>query len=116
MPTYDFECLECGFNFEGFIPLKGKDGIKCINCLGDTKTLITQHGFVFYDRWDDTLQTYLTGPAQRRKFMKDKGIDEVHKAEVNRLDKIMNKKKKPTIHEASLSAREKGHFSLGELY
>ena len=115
MPTYDYECLECGFNFEEFTPLINKENIVCSNCSGPTKTLITQHGFVFYEGWDNTLQTYLTGPKQRRDIMKDKGIEEVHKAEVNRLDKIVSKKVKPTIHDASLKARDKGKFSLGEI-
>ena len=94
MPTYDFECLECGFNFEEFTPLVDKEAMKCLNCEGPTKTLITQHGFVFYEGYDDTLQTYLTGPGQRKRIMKERGIEEVHKAEVNRLTHNLSKPKK----------------------
>lgn len=112
MPTYDFECLECGFNFEDFVPLVDKESMKCLNCEGDTKTLITQHGFVFYEQYDETLQTYLTGPAQRRRIMKERGIEEVHKAEVNRLDKTVSKKNKDTVFDAALRARSKNAIIL----
>jgi len=116
MPTYDLECLQCRLNFEGFSSILEKGSIKCPNCNGNTRTLITQHGFQYYERWDETLQTYLTGPAQRRAFMKRKGIEEVHKCEVNRLDKIMSKKKRPTVHEASLRARRKARIHIGDDY
>ncbi len=114
MPSYDFECLNCKLNFEDFATVSNKDNIICPNCKGKTKTLITQHGFQYYEGWDDTLQTYLTGPAQRRKFMKEKDIDEVHKAEVNRLE--VGKKERPTVHEASLRARAKNAIHIGDGY
>lgn len=116
MPSYDFECLDCKFNFEDFTPIVRKDDMLCPNCNGKTKTLITQHGFQYYEGWDDTLQRYLTGPGQRRRLMKEKNIEEVHKCEVNRLDKVVSKKKRPTVHEASLRARAKGAIHIGDGY
>ena len=60
---YDFECIECSNEFEEFSMVVDKDNVVCPICANSTKSLITQRGgFRFYEGFDDTLQTYITGP------------------------------------------------------
>lgn len=110
MPMYDLECKECGKEFESLSSVADKDMIQC-ECGGYGTTLITQHGFIFYEGFDETLQTYITGPAHRRDIMKAKGIEEVHKCEMHRLDKNVTKRKKRTINDAVDSLHKNGKFN-----
>jgi putative FmdB family regulatory protein len=117
MPLYDFKCLSCGKEFESFKKVAEKDLQRCEeqDCRGKTKTLITQNGgFRYEDGYDSDLGENITGPAQRAKIMKDRGLEVVHKSEIQRLRPP--KKEKDTLHKAHLRARAKGAFSLGELY
>ena len=40
MPTYDYECLECGGRFERFESMSVKPAGKCPECGGDARRLI----------------------------------------------------------------------------
>ncbi|NCQ17939.1 MAG: FmdB family transcriptional regulator [Ignavibacteria bacterium CG_4_8_14_3_um_filter_37_9] len=40
MPTYDYKCLECDYNFESFQSMKDKHLTECPKCGGKIKRLI----------------------------------------------------------------------------
>jgi len=48
MPTYDYECLKCGNNFEAFQKMSDKPLKECPECKGKVKRLIgTGSGLIF---------------------------------------------------------------------
>lgn len=48
MPTYDYECLKCGENFEAFQKMSEKPLKKCPKCNGEVKRLISSgSGLIF---------------------------------------------------------------------
>jgi putative FmdB family regulatory protein len=48
MPTYEYECQECGKTFEKFHKMTEKPRVKCPHCGGKTKKLIgTGAGIIF---------------------------------------------------------------------
>ena len=112
---YDLLCLYCKHEFETFAKVIDKDNIKCEECGEKTKTLITQHGFQFIEGFDEHLNTYITGPGHKARVMKDKNLSEIPKYEAHRMHHSVTKKKKPTVHDACMRAREKGKFALGEI-
>ena len=40
MPTYDYECLECGYKFEAFQKINDEPLKKCPKCQGKVKRII----------------------------------------------------------------------------
>ena len=114
MPIYDFQCLNCDYEFEDFSPVEFKDNVKCKECGFSTKTLITQSGgFRYEDGYDADLGVNITGPAHRSRVMDKLGLVDVHKSEIHRLRPP--KRERDTLHKAHLRARVKGKFSLGEI-
>lgn len=48
MPTYEYECLKCGYRFEEFQGIKDEPLKKCPKCGGKVKRLIgTGTGIIF---------------------------------------------------------------------
>lgn len=48
MPTYEYECKDCGYRFEKFQNIKDEPVKKCPKCGGRTKRLIgTGAGIIF---------------------------------------------------------------------
>lgn len=48
MPTYDYECLSCGENFEAFQKMSDAALTQCPKCKGKVKRLISAgSGFIF---------------------------------------------------------------------
>ncbi len=50
MPTFDFECKNCGHRFCEFVSIKDKDKVCCPECDGNVKQLFT--GFLFVRKGD----------------------------------------------------------------
>jgi len=116
MPNYDVLCNKCDIEFEEYAKVEDKDDIKCHTCGSVTQTLITQRGFQFLDGYDPNLQAFVTGPKHRDKIMKEKGLEEVHKSEVTRInndvippskEEIGHKKMAKTVD----SLHKKGKFN-----
>ena len=48
MPTYDYECLKCGINFEAFQKMSDEALRECPQCRGKVKRLISSgSGIIF---------------------------------------------------------------------
>ena len=48
MPHYDYECEDCGYNFEAFQQMTDKPLIECPKCKGSVRRLIgTGSGLIF---------------------------------------------------------------------
>ena len=45
MPTFDFECLQCGNQFSDFVSIKDREKVHCPKCQGAVKQRFT--GFLF---------------------------------------------------------------------
>ena len=48
MPTFDFECLECGHRFSDFVSIKDKEKVRCPECQSKVKQRFT--GFQFINK------------------------------------------------------------------
>lgn len=106
MPLYDYRCIECKHEFEHFSTVDDKDNYFCEKCDGVVETLITiKSNPQFYEGYDAQLDAYLTGPEQKRRIMKEKGISEISKFESGRLSQFVTKAKKKSIADVML---EKG--------
>lgn len=48
MPTYEYECLKCGYNFEAFQKMSDAPLAECPQCKGSVKRLISRgSGLIF---------------------------------------------------------------------
>ena len=101
MPMYDFKCLNCEMEFEAFFPVKYKDTGSCPYCLSrDTESLITiRSAPQFYEGYDEQLDAYLTGPKQKQRILKEKGLVEISKSDSGKLSQLVTKTKKKTVGE-----------------
>ena len=48
MPTYEYECLDCGITFEKFQKISDKALKKCISCNGKVKRLISSGAGIIF--------------------------------------------------------------------
>ncbi len=48
MPTYDYECLKCGINFEAFQKMSDEALKRCPQCRGKVKRLISSGSGVIF--------------------------------------------------------------------
>ena len=80
MPRYDYKCNACGHEFEVVMSSKLLDKFKisCEKCLCDTKRLIskTQGKPLVLDTYNESADAHFTGPAQRARVLKEKGLVE----------------------------------------
>lgn len=77
MPLYDYRCYSCGREWEAFQRLDDRYDEIC-EC-GNTPEIIIKPLRVkpqIMDYFDEHLDAKITGPAQRRKIMKEKGLSE----------------------------------------
>ena len=76
MPRYEYLCPECLRNWESFHPISERGNEYC--CGVQAKRLIvTSSKPVIYEYFSENLNAHITGPAQRRKIMKERGVEEV---------------------------------------
>ena len=66
MPTYEYECRECGHRFELFQSIKGKPRRKCPECGGRVERLIGSGAAVIF-RGSGFYQTDYRSPEYKRK-------------------------------------------------
>lgn len=48
MPTYEYQCIECGHNFEAFQQMTAKAIDKCPKCSGKVKRLISSGAGIIF--------------------------------------------------------------------
>lgn len=78
MPLYDFHCKKCDKKWESFRKINDKMNESCPQCKGKATSLMT--GFksnpTFYQGYDLGLDVVITGPAHRRRIMKERNLFE----------------------------------------
>lgn len=73
MPTYDYDCEECGYHFEKFQNIRARKLTRCPRCGGRVKRLIgTGSGVLF--KGSGFYQTDYRSPGYREAEKKEKEI------------------------------------------
>ena len=79
MPLYDYECPKCEGKSEVYLCLKDAENtpVICSNCLEDMKRIIsTSSKPIIYNYECVGIGEHITGPAQRARLMKEKGLSD----------------------------------------
>ena len=74
MPTYDYECEECGITFERFQNIKDDPIKKCPECGGSVKRLIGAGAAVIFKGSGFYITDYRS-ESYKQEAKKDKGLD-----------------------------------------
>lgn len=75
MPMYDYECKECNKDWINFHVVDERGDEKCPCCKGEAIRLISSGPKpVVYNYYCDGIGAQITGPEQRAKLMKKKGL------------------------------------------
>lgn len=73
-PIYQYQCVTCGEKFEEFRHIEDRGNAE--HCGEKAKLLISSTGRpVVYEYFSENLGSYVTGPAQRARLMKEKGVE-----------------------------------------
>ncbi len=60
MPTYEMKCLKCNLEFETLCKIKERKEVRCPNCKGRTKILMSPpKRDWFRPHWNENLLTYV---------------------------------------------------------
>ena len=75
MPTYDYKCQDCGYDFEKFQSINARKLTKCPRCGGKVKRLIgTGAGIIFkgsgFYETDYRSKSYQTGKKKEKDSLK----------------------------------------------
>ena len=82
MPLYDYECPKCKEKSEVYLCLKDVENtqIVCSICMEDmTRKITTSAKPTIYNYECVGIGEHITGPAQRAKLMKEKGLSDAPK-------------------------------------
>lgn len=72
MPTYEYECRDCGHAFERFQGINEDPIGKCPECRGKVKRLISSGGGLVFKGPGFYATDYRSGPGERTKTSRDK--------------------------------------------
>jgi len=76
MPAYDYACLTCKREWEAIHTIPDMYNEMC--CDEKAKVLISlKSNPVTYNYFSENLDAWVTGPAQRKRLMKEKHLEEV---------------------------------------
>ncbi len=73
MPTYEYECQECGFRFDQFQSMTAEPLTECSECKGAVKRLISLGGGVLFKGKGFYQTDYRTSDYQK-KAKEDQGL------------------------------------------
>ena len=101
MPMYDYLCTYCSKDYNDiFMHLDEKDRAMCPSCGAFMVSQITiRSAPQFYEGYDEQLDAYLTGPKQKQRILKEKGLVEISKSDSGKLSQLVTKTKKKTVGE-----------------
>jgi putative FmdB family regulatory protein len=74
VPLYEYKCKKCGWQFELYKAISERDNVEC--CGQKAKRLISksQGKPVIKGYFSENLNAHITGPKQRERIMKEKGV------------------------------------------
>jgi putative FmdB family regulatory protein len=76
MPIYEYECYSCEENISQYRKVEERHGVSCDKCDSPMKLLISKGGkAIVYNEYSDTIGSFITGPAQLSKVLKEKGLE-----------------------------------------
>lgn len=76
MPIYKYRCDHCSLEWEAFRSVEKRSESIC-TCGRLAKIIISPTAKpVIYEGYNEGLGTYVTGPAQKRRIMRDKNLEE----------------------------------------
>lgn len=77
MPLYDYFCGECESQFEAHASVKNRNRVRCKKCRKQAELVISCTSKPqFMEYYSENLGCQITGPAQKRRIMKAKGVEE----------------------------------------
>lgn len=78
MPIYEYECNHCDEKWEAFHRVDARTSEKCAYC-GKSATLLIslQQRPVIDEYYDEHLNAHVTGPAHKKRIMREKNLEEV---------------------------------------
>lgn len=78
MPVYEYECENCGTEWESYRQVEFRDSEVCESCNKKATRLMSSLGKpVVYGYFSENLDAYITGPRQKSEVMKKKGVTEM---------------------------------------
>lgn len=77
MPIYDYKCHVCDEQWESLRSVKDRLSEICTNCGALASIQISRTARpVCHEYYSENLGAYVTGPAQKRRLMKAKNLEE----------------------------------------
>lgn len=76
MPIYSYKCSACGREFEAFNVIRLRELSECPCGEKANKVLSPIARPVVYEYWSENLNAYVTGPRQKQRLMKERGVTE----------------------------------------
>jgi len=76
VPVYDFRCNDCRIEWEEYHEIKDRDNEWCV-CGEKAERLIKFSTMpIIKEYFSENLNAQITGPAQRKRIMKERGVEE----------------------------------------
>lgn len=77
MPTYEYKCNICGERFEGIRSVSDRHNQKHCGVIANLIISPSQGKPVVKGYYSENLDAYITGPKQKERIMKQRGVVEV---------------------------------------
>lgn len=78
MPLYNYSCPNCKREWEAFASIKNRRVARCTKCGRIGELLISCSSRpVILNYWSENLNAHITGPAQKKRIMKERGVEEI---------------------------------------
>jgi putative FmdB family regulatory protein len=76
VPTYQYKC-SCGNDYEAWHHIKDRDNEVCPDCgFKPERVWVMTSKPVVYEYYSESLDCMITGPEQKKRLMKEKGVVE----------------------------------------
>jgi len=75
MPLYNYKCEKCGKSWEEYKTICERNDV---SCCGETaeKIIAPTAKPIVYEFYSTSLDAHITGPAQRKKLMKERNLED----------------------------------------
>lgn len=77
MPLYNYHCDNCGRDLELFNTVENRERALCGSCGNNARKVLSSIARpVIMEYYSESLDAYITGPRQKQRLMKAKGLSE----------------------------------------